>query len=171
MSMAENLSRELIDKIAQLYITANIPLSKMVYIVKETFQVEVTYRRLQDLSLAEGWEHRKIVYQNSRKNGGGESETITQEVSFIRQAVFNQIIASAQGGILISGVEYDDVVSAFDGPNVKISKVSPVPIDSALINAYMNLLSKSNIKLGVVGTAKTDLQQAIDLFRSVAEDE
>jgi len=88
------------------------------------------------------------------------------EVEHIRQIVYRQIVAASEGGILITGeaqmAEIEKALSGIKG--IEIVQFNP-NIDPQLINSYMNLLSKSNVKVSMGNTsAKTSRQQALELI-------
>lgn len=102
------------------------------------------------------------------------SENVGEEVNHIRQIVYQQIIAANESGLLIVG-EFDEseIKERLSDmkDTIKIVRIRPGGVDSAMVNAYMNLLSKSNIPINISGSsAKTAREQGLDYIRQAKEE-
>lgn len=117
-------------------------------------------------SRIEGWE----IERNSLKNS---SEDVVSEVHHIRQIVYQQIVAASESGLMLVGeFDHEAVMRLLSGiENLKVIKLKPGAVDASMVNAYMNLLTKSNIRLDMVGASgKTSREQGIDLLREAMEE-
>lgn len=94
-------------------------------------------------------------------------DDVTQEVNDIRKIVYQQIIALSENGLLLVGdIDESDVKKRLEGLDIKLVRIRPGGVDGNLVNAYMNLLQKSNIPINAPGSSsKTPLEQGIDLIR------
>lgn len=119
---------------------------------------------------------RRIVrpWQVERNAVTAESATdISGEVNTIRRVIFRQIVAAEQGGFFISGPQVDEAAEIIKSAGLEIEVVSlrPGGIDHNLVNAYMNLLAKSNLKFNLENTsAKTSRERALELAREALDE-
>ena len=115
------------------------------------------------------------VERNSRQYG--KTDEISEEINHVRQIVYQQILVSNEGGLFISAKDGQDfneseIVQALSKLHwVKVVKIKPGGVDAAMVNAYMNLLSKTNVPISLSGTSgKTSREQAIEMIRKVQEE-
>lgn len=98
---------------------------------------------------------------------------ISHEVNTIRQLIFHQLVAAKQGGIFITGAqaaEAADIIRAAK-MDIEILPLKPGGVDYNLVNAYMNLLAKSNLKFNLDNTsAKTSRERALELAREALDE-
>lgn len=112
-------------------------------------------------SRIEGWD----VERNALRN---DNTSVASEVHHIRQIVYQQIVAANESGLLLVGdFDHEEVTSLLKGiEGLRVTKLRPGGVDAAMVNAYMNLLAKSNIRLDMVGASgKTSREQGLDLFK------
>lgn len=96
-----------------------------------------------------------------------KTDDVSSEVNHVRRIVYSQIVAQNEGGLLLTG-DFDEqaLTEMFEGTTVKISRVNPNSADAALINAYMNLLSKSNVNFSLGDTSgRSSREQVIEEAR------
>lgn len=98
---------------------------------------------------------------------------VASEVNHIRRIVYEQIIAASQNGLMLVGdFDRQEVMVALNGiKNLKIVTMRPGGVDAQMVNAYMNLLQKSNVRLDLgIQSGKTSREQVMDLSQQ-AKDE
>lgn len=98
---------------------------------------------------------------------------ISHEVNTIRRVIYRQIIAAEQGGIFISGSQAEEAVEIIKsaGLDIEITTFRPGGVDHNLVNAYMNLLAKSNLKFNLdSSSAKTSRERALEIAREALDE-
>jgi hypothetical protein len=97
-----------------------------------------------------------------------EEDDVAEEVRQLRKAIYRQIVAESESGLMLSG-EFDvgsveNILADVDG--VTVTRISPRGIDAALVNAYKGLLQISNVDLSDAGkSGKTERQQGIEVAK------
>ena len=105
---------------------------------------------------ASGWEAERNALR------GGEVD-VSSEIDDIRRALYRQIIALSEPGLIVTG-EIELAKSALAGvPGLSIKETGTVNHQD--VNAYMNLLSKSKYDIKPGASAKTSQQRAIEIAR------
>lgn len=108
------------------------------------------------------WHVLKRAHQAS-----GKDADINHEVDHIRRLMYRELALTGEEGLLIIGnYDQEEVRAALGGiAGIEIKEFGSRRIDHNLVNAYMNILSKSNMELNVQGTsAKTPREQVLDLI-------
>lgn len=124
------------------------------------------YPDIKNFADTNGWEVARTKYlaengSNIDTSGG----SVIAEVNHIRQIVYQQIVAANESGLLLTGdFDRDEVTALLSGiDNLKIVKLRPGGVDAQMVNAYMNLLTKSNVRLDLGTTSgKTSREQLFD---------
>lgn len=113
---------------------------------------------------------------------GPESRSdIATEVDTIRHLMFETIVASSQEGIWIPIINKDNettimrLIRSIEAELVsygcgEIRRIKPKGLDHNLVNAYMGLLSKSNVNLDIGASAKTSREQAMDIVAEALDE-
>lgn len=124
---------------------------------------EVPYEKVKELAGRENWE-----VQRAAKKGDEEVDDVLAEVQHIRRMVYQQMVVANEAGLLVTGLpemlETASNLLGSLGENVKVVRIRPGGLDASMVNAYMNLLAKTNMNLNMKsGSGKTGRQEAIEL--------
>jgi hypothetical protein len=100
-------------------------------------------------------------------------DKISLEINHLRALLYEQIVANAEGGYFVTGDDLDETIlietlSRIDG--IQIRKINPGSTEPALVNAYMNILSKANIQADTGISAKTSREQVLDAIEEYLEE-
>lgn len=136
----------------------------------------VKYGDLKPIAQRENWEVERnrllaqvaIQANDELEAVDAEADNVINEVNNIRRIVYRQIVAASENGLLLTGeFDRDAVIALLTGiPDLKIVKLRPGGVDAQMVNAYMNLLAKSNVRLDLAGgvSGKTSREQALEVI-------
>lgn len=136
---------------------------------KEVCGVAVKYVDLREVARRADWAVKRSQFQEAVNTSAvSDDDNVVSEVNHIRRIIYRQITAASEAGVMITGegADYDTIKEALAGiPDIKVVKLRPGGVDAQMVNAYMNLLSKSNVKLDLGGnvSGKTAREQALEL--------
>lgn len=160
----DNLNRQAIERLKEQYIHSELTALELAQISADLVGQEVSVDTIRYQIKRESWQVLRAAAR--AETDADEGSLVVDELSQLRRLYYQQIIASTQEGLLVTGQfdrdEFHARLADLDG--IEIISFSPRGIDHNDVNAYMNLLTKSGVEISVRGiSAKTGRQQAIEL--------
>jgi hypothetical protein len=162
--------KETYDKLREYFVNSNCTLEELANISKKVAGQQVSIDSLKDRARRDPvgtWEVLRAARRSAETKGD-----IPLEIETIRRLLFTQIAHSSLSGVFIYGnVNLGDVRKAVEGIEgiEGCEQINP-RLDSSIVNAYMNLLQKSQkggLSKGTSG--KTTLQQTIEMVKRAQE--
>lgn len=161
------------DAIAKLetFFLANpaVDIRKLSGMSEEICGKKVEYEFIKSQARDGNWVERRNALNKKPEND------ISSEVDHIRRIVYSQIVSANESGILITSDEanlLETAVRLLEGiEGIRIVRIKPGAVDATMVNAYMNLLSKTNANLNLGTTnGKTEREQAFDMFEQAQKE-
>jgi hypothetical protein len=159
-------SDELIEAAKAAYLKSNMSMAELARNSASLIGQHVTLNKLLYYSRRDP-EGRWDVLRKARP------DKISLEINHLRALLYEQIVANAEGGYFVTGDNLDETIlietlSRIDG--IQIRKINPGSTEPALVNAYMNILSKANIQADTGISAKTSREQVLDAIEEYLEE-
>lgn len=168
--MKDELNPEVVEQARALYVAGGVTLEQIAEQSKSLFGQEIPYETL------------RVIARNNSKiwtvERNAETSDISGEVDEIRRIIFEQIVTESQEGYFVALDDLDRAEEVYDmlfdmqveypgAIKGDIKRIKPRGVDHNLVNAYMNLLSKSKIDINIGASAKTSFEQVVELIEGV----
>lgn len=153
----------------EAFVTGNLTLAELSNRSKEIAGQHIGFERLRFIAMQNDWNARRLAWRE--KNGKPETD-IAAEVDSVREMLYQQIYLSGKDGLTLTGDFDKEVVKSLlkNVEGLQVIEGRRGGVDPQIVNAYINLLSKSNYDLKIGDrSAKTPLQKAQDIVRAALE--
>jgi hypothetical protein len=162
-------SDEVRARLREIYVQGEMSYTDLAAMSAELVGQKISFDRLKTYARndpAGAWE----VARNERLSqlASQNQPDIFTEVEFVRQALYQEIVRQATGGLIILGAKADqkaEIAQRLKGLNLQVVESSS-GLDAQIVRAYFDALSKLNISVQAMRptSAKTSRQRALEIM-------